>query len=282
MVARPALKDWLRPGHTAVVTGGASGIGYAAGVRFAAEGMNVLLADVDEAKLMAARDRLAATGARVEAAACDVSVRADFERLRDRAYAAFGAVHCVMNNAGAGFRMDDPWADQERAERTLAINLWGVIHGCQAFVPAMLEGGAPGAIVNTGSKQGITRPPGNWAYNLSKAGVLAYTESVAHALRKRDGRLSAHLLIPGFVYTGMIDRPEKPPGAWTADETVAFMIERLAEDDFYVLCPDAETPRALDEKRIQWTADDLIRNRPALSRWHPDHAEAFRAFVEDA
>ncbi len=281
--AHAAAKEWLRPGHTAVVTGGASGIGYAAAARFVAAGLSVLLADIDREKLLAARERLSGAGARVEAQVCDVSVRAEVAALRERAYAEFGAVHCVMNNAGAGFRMAEPWADHAKAERTLAINLWGVVHGCQAFIPAMLDGGEPGAIINTGSKQGITRPPGNWAYNLSKAGVLAYSESVAHALRQRGGHaLSAHLLIPGFVYTGMISRPEKPPGAWTADETVAFMLDRLERGDFYILCPDAETPRALDEKRMQWTADDLIRNRPPLSRWHPDYADAFRAYVAGA
>lgn len=273
---------WLQPGKSAVVTGGASGIGRAAAARFAASGMSVLLADVDEEKLSATREALRASGARVEAQTCDVSDLAQVEALAERAYADFGAVHCVMNNAGVGIRMAEPWAELEKARRTLAINLWGVAHGCHAFIPRMLEAGEPGAIINTGSKQGITKPPGNWGYNLSKAGVLTYTESVAHALRKRDGHaLSAHLLIPGFVYTGMISRPEKPPGAWTAEQTVDFMVERLGEGDFYILCPDDETPRAIDEKRIQWMADDLIQNRPALSRWHPDFAERFRTFLDD-
>lgn len=272
--------DWLQPGRTAVVTGGASGIGRAAAVRFAAAGMNVLLADVDEAKLSTTREALEANGARVETQVCDVSDRRQVEVLRERAYSVFGAVHCIMNNAGAGIRMGEPWADLDKVKQTLAINLWGVIYGCHAFIPPMLEAGEPGAIINTGSKQGITKPPGNYGYNLSKAGVLTYTESVAHALRQRpDHALTAHLLIPGFVYTSMISRPEKPPGAWTAEQTIDFMVERLAQEDFYILCPDAETPRGVDEKRIQWTADDLIQNRPALSRWHPEFSERFRAFL---
>ena len=277
--------DWRQSGRVAVITGGASGIGFAAAQHFARQGMHVLLADRDAEALSAAQDRLAFSEARVEVQTCDVSDLEQVVALRDRAFADFGAVHCLMNNAGAGFSMGDPWTDLDKARKTLEINLWGVLHGCHAFIPAMLDGGEPGVVVNTGSKQGITRPPGNYGYNLSKAGVLAYTESVAHALRNREGcAISAHLLIPGFVYTGMVARyfEQKPPFAWTAEQTVDFLIERLAHGDFYILCPDNETPRSLDELRIQWTADDLIQNRPALSRWHPDYAKAFAEFVGNA
>ena len=148
----------------------------------------------------------------------------------------------------------------------------------------MLEHGAPAAVINTGSKQGITNPPGNYAYNLSKAGVKAYTESLAHALRQLDDcAISAHLLIPGFTYTGMIQRfaKEKPPGAWTAEQLVDFMIPALDRGDFYVLCPDNETPRELDEKRILWNTQDMTENRSALSRWDPAYTEAFAAFIRD-
>jgi NAD(P)-dependent dehydrogenase (short-subunit alcohol dehydrogenase family) len=133
-------------------------------------------------------------------------------------------------------------------------------------------------VINTGSKQGITKPPGNYAYNLSKAGVLAYTESVAHALRQIEVcKLTAHLLVPGFVYTPMVSRfiPEKPPFAWTAAQTVDFMLPCLDRGDFYILCPDNEATRAIDEKRVQWNADDIVKNRPALSRWHPEYKDAF-------
>ena len=101
-------------------------------------------------------------------------------------------------------------------------------------------------------------------------------------MRNTEGaEITAHLLIPGFVYTGMVDRfiPEKPPGAWTAEQTAEFMIDSLNRGDFYILCPDNDVPRELDEKRIAWSVGDIIDNRPALSRWHPDYAEAFEAFV---
>lgn len=277
------VSGWLAPGRTAVITGGASGIGYATAARLADAGMQVLLADIREPELFASRDRLRAAGARVEAQVCDVRDLPQVEALRDRALSAFGGVHFLMNNAGASLRVRAPWLDLDKARQVMEINLWGVMHGCAAFLPAMLEAGEPAAVVNTGSKQGLTRPPGNYGYNLSKAGVLVYTEAVAHALRKQDSPITAHLLIPGFVYTDMIRRviPDKPAGAWTPEQTVDFLMARLEDGDFYILCPDNETPRSLDDKRIQWTADDLIHNRPALSRWHPDFADAFRDYVRE-
>jgi NAD(P)-dependent dehydrogenase (short-subunit alcohol dehydrogenase family) len=154
-----------------------------------------------------------------------------------------------------------------------------VIHGTRAFAPLALAGGGPAVIVNTGSKQGITTPPGNPAYNVSKAAVKAFTEALAHDLRNRAGCLvTAHLLIPGWVHSGMTAAAgaPKPAGAWTPQQTVVFMFESLARGDFYILCPDNDTPRQLDERRIAWAAGDIIENRPALSRWHPDWAEAFR------
>ena len=175
-----------------------------------------------------------------------------------------------------------PWEDVPAMKSLIEVNLWGVIHGSAAFIPGMLAHGEPGAVINTGSKQGITRPPGNIAYNISKAGVLAYTESIAHAFRGIENcQLSAHLLVPGFVYTGMIAKfiPEKPPFAATSEETAAFMVEALKKDSFYIICPDNETTREMDEKRIQWTAEDMIKDRPALSRWHPDFEEAFKGFM---
>ncbi len=147
----------------------------------------------------------------------------------------------------------------------------------------MIERGRAGFIINTGSKQGITTPPGNPAYNVSKAGVKAFTEALQHELRNTPGaRIQAHLLIPGFVHTGIsgVIRQEKPPGAWTAEQTIDFMMERLAAGDFYILCPDNDVARQLDERRIEWAAGDLVENRPPLSRWHPDYAEAFKAFSD--
>jgi NAD(P)-dependent dehydrogenase (short-subunit alcohol dehydrogenase family) len=127
----------------------------------------------------------------------------------------------------------------------------------------------------------VDRHVGNPAYNVAKAGVKVFTEGLQHQLRNTPGcKLTAHLLIPGFVFTGMTsgNRTEKPPGAWTPQQTVDFMLQKLEAGDFYILCPDNEVTRATDQKRIQWAAGDIVENRPPLSRWHPDYAQAFEAF----
>lgn len=277
------MTKWLGDKRTAVITGAAGGIGLETARQFAAAGMNVVIADVKEEDLAQAEEMLTVTAGNVLSVVCDVSDFAQVQQLRDTAIERFGSVHCLMNNAGIGRMGSRPWEDLEAFNEMIGINLMGVVHGCHAFIPSMLEHGEAGAVINTCSKQGITRPPGNYAYNLSKTGVLAYTESLSLAFRNEDNcQLAAHLLIPGFVYTPMVSKfiPEKPPFAATAEETVDFMMDALAKEDFYILCPDNETPRALDEKRIQWTADDIIQNRPALSRWHPDYAEAFKSFID--
>ncbi len=276
----------IQDGSIAVVTGGAAGIGLAAAMAFAKAGLRVCIADVGEERLANAARRVADVapggGGSVMAAEVDVS-RIDAVRgLADKVMARWGGVDVLMNNAGiqpgsAMFGPRDNW------ERVVAVNLWGVINGVQAFVPGMMTRGKPGLVINTGSKQGITTPPGDPAYNVSKAGVKVVTEALAHELRNAEGcKLSAHLLIPGFVFTELTakGRTEKPEGAWTPEQTVDFMLERLAAGDFYILCPDNEVTRALDEKRILWAAGDIVENRPPLSRWHGGYGEAFTAFVK--
>ena len=270
-------------GKVALVTGGASGIGLASARHFAQQGMRVVLVDRDEAKLASAAASLReTTGGRVKPAPLDVADRHAFERLAVEVASEFGPIHVLMNNAGISpetsiFGPRDDW------RRLLDVNLWGIINGCQVLGPAMVEHGGPALIINTGSKQGITTPPGNPAYNLSKAGVKVFTESLAHELRSRSAcRVSAHLPIPGFVFTGLTarGRAEKPDAAWTPEQTVEFMIASLDRGDFYILCPDNDVQRSTDERRILWGASDIVENRPALSRWHPDHERAFKAFVE--
>jgi NAD(P)-dependent dehydrogenase (short-subunit alcohol dehydrogenase family) len=275
----------IRPGNTAVVTGGAAGIGLAAAMAFAEAGLRVCIADRGEARLAEAARRIAGQtpggAGNLLAIETDVSRPEQVAALADRVMEAWGHVDVLMNNAGIqpGSAMFGPRADWERV---IAVNLWGVINGVQAFVPRMLQQGTPGLVINTGSKQGITTPPGDPAYNISKAGVKVMTEALAHEFRSTEGcQLTAHLLVPGFVFTELTakGRTEKPDGAWTPEQTVSFMLERISAGDFYILCPDNEVTRALDEKRILWAAGDIVENRPPLSRWHKDYGAAFAAFL---
>jgi NAD(P)-dependent dehydrogenase (short-subunit alcohol dehydrogenase family) len=270
----------------AVITGGAAGIGFAAASRFAGQGLKVCIADRGVDRLSHAATLLSALApdgaSSIMTQETDVSSIDQLQKLKTLVRERFGGTDILMNNAGIqpGSTMFGP---AESWRHILDVNLWGVINGSQVFLPDMIERGRPGLMINTGSKQGITTPPGDPAYNVSKAGVKVFTEALAHELRNTPNcKIKAHLLIPGFVFTELTakGRTEKPPGAWTADQTIDFAFERIDAGDFYILCPDNEASRSLDEKRILWAAGDIAENRPPLSRWVPAYAETFAQFLK--
>ncbi len=272
-------KQALEKGGLAVVTGGASGVGRVAAQRFAEAGLGVVIADLPgEALETAAEEIRTIAGDRtVMAVPTDVS---DFDSVSALADTAFGAgeVAVLMNNAGISMPTGS-WDKIDNWRQILAVNLFGVLHGVQAFLPRMVAANRPAVVANTGSKQGITTPPGNPGYNVSKAGVKVLTEALAHDLREANAPITAHLFVPGFTYTGMIQRfvPEKPDAAWTSEQTVDYFLEHMAAGDFYILVPDNDVSEERDRKRVAWAVGDIIENRPALSRWHPEYADAFAA-----
>jgi NAD(P)-dependent dehydrogenase (short-subunit alcohol dehydrogenase family) len=273
-----SMSDIFAVGGTAVITGAASGIGRAAAMRLAQRGMRLCLFDVTEDALRALSSELSVE---TRIVAGDVSRPEDIARLHDAAYKAFGQVTLLMNNAGTGGGSTFS-SGLDRWHRIIDVNLWGVINGVHRFVPSMLAQQTPCAIVNTGSKQGITNPPGDPAYAISKAGVRALTEQLAHALREEAGdRVSAHLLIPGWTYTNMTRTTDgkKPAGAWTAEQVVDEMIARVTAGDFYILCPDNAVSSDLDKRRLRWSIGDITENRPALSRWHADWQDRANAWL---
>jgi len=274
------FKEAVARGGLAVVTGAASGLGRVAALRFAEAGLGVVLADLPGEALTGVEKevRAAATaGADILAVPTDVTDPHAVTALADRAFAA-GEVAVLMNNAGIGLPTGS-WEKADNWRRIIEVNLFGVMNGVHAFMPRMIAADRPAVVVNTGSKQGITTPPGNPGYNVSKAGVKVLTEALAHDLREAGAPISAHLFVPGFAYTGMIAAfiPEKPPSAWTSEQTVDHFIGRMSAGDFYILCPDNDVTPERDRRRIEWALGDIIENRPALSRWHPDYADAFAA-----
>ena len=272
------------PGGIAVITGGASGIGRAAARKAAATGMRIVLVDVNQAKLAATTAELTSiVGAdNVWAEIVDVADPLAMSALAQAVETGWGSPMLLMNNAayfvagGAGGILDPI----ENWQRTFAINVLGPVNGVQAFLPGMLRAGHASVIVNTGSKQGLTNPPGNPAYNTSKAALNAYTQNLARDLREREGsQVTAHLLIPGWTTTG---EAEHRKGAWLPEQVIDFMEAAIARDGFFILCPDDETPNETDHKRILWNAMDIIEDRPALSRWHPAWKERFAEFMKRA
>jgi NAD(P)-dependent dehydrogenase (short-subunit alcohol dehydrogenase family) len=252
-------------GSIAVITGAASGIGRAAARRFAREGMKIVMVDVNNEKLLAARDELAGVAgpANVSAEIVDVANAEAMTMLAAKVQAAWGAPSLLMNNAAAFVSggkggILDPLANWRML---FDVNVFGPINGVMAFLPGMLEAAKPAKIINT-----------------TKAALNAYTQNLAHDLRNRPGAyVSAHLLVPGWTTTG--DR-EPQQGAWMPEQVVDYMVEALGRDDFFIVCPDGETTSDMDRKRILWNALDIVHNRPALSRWHPAHKEAFAEFMK--
>lgn len=320
----PSLSTLVfKSGNTAVITGSSSGIGKAAARMCAVKGMIVYMLDVDAPMLESSRDEIVASSSsstseddlpedRVRSMVVDVADEAAMMAAAER---VDGDVHFLFNNAavhgGASALSRDNAA---LFERTLAVNALGLVHGCNAFLPRMTASRGDSLVACVGSKQGITMPPGNLCYNVSKAAAKAYAEGLEHELRagRSEGRhgVRSALLVPGWtntqiLYKGMRDAHRRERGgdaaaadadfdesqvffhenkpaddAWSPERVVDFLLEEVDRGRFYVICPDNDVDRETDDLRMTWTMRDITENRPPLSRWHPDHADTFRDYLE--
>ncbi|HPA89105.1 MAG TPA: SDR family NAD(P)-dependent oxidoreductase [Quisquiliibacterium sp.] len=214
-------------GRVAVVTGGASGIGLAMAERFAREGMKLVLADIEAGPLAAAEARLRAAGAEVVSRRTDVMSGAEVDALADAAYAAFGAVHVLCNNAGVAApalrtrAWECPSGDWDWI---MGVNFGGVLNGVRSFVPRMLSGGDEGHVVNTASIAGLLT--GSNPYFVSKHAVTCLTEGLYKDFRAIGAKLSASVLCPGIIRTGILDAERNRPTQFGAGTDVS----RLAPD----------------------------------------------------
>ena len=200
--------------RVAVVTGAASGIGRGMAERFAAEGMSVVLADIEEEPLAKLETELIRKGASVLSVRTDVSKATDVENLAEQAFDIFGSVHILCNNAGVVCSRPIWEHTIEDWEWVLGVNLWGVIHGIRSFVPRMLTQETKCHIVNTASILGMVRGPGEGIYKVTKHGVVVLSETLADELALKDSEIQVHVLCPGWVRTGILEsdrnRPDKP------------------------------------------------------------------------
>ncbi|MEU3923089.1 SDR family NAD(P)-dependent oxidoreductase [Streptomyces sp. NPDC029004] len=289
----------LREGQVAVVTGAASGVGLAMARRFAAEGLGVVLADVEEQALHKAADELTADGARVLAHTVDVADRASVFQLADAAYETFGAVHVLCNNAGVGSGAEGRMWEHEPNDWkwAFAVNVWGVFHGIQAFVPRMIASGEPGHVVNTSSGDGGIAPlPTASVYAVTKSAVVTMTESLYAHLKAEHARVGASVLFPGphMLRTGLWEshrnrperyakeRPRKTPyrslDQWEkamkdaghevrftpVEEVADFVVDSIRADRFWMLPASEHSDRQI-----------RARSQSMLDRADPSYLESF-------
>ncbi|KAG9567016.1 short chain dehydrogenase/reductase, partial [Aureobasidium melanogenum] len=287
--------------RTALITGGASGVGFAFAQLCQKFGMNVALVDKSTESLEKAKDVLsnsAKNGQRTEVYDMDVSELAQWRNLKSEVEAKFGNVDLLMLNAGASFKPTQgfgalsTWLDPAYHHKTYDTNVFGVLNGIAAFLPLLQNKNTPSSIVITGSKQGITNPPGgnNPAYNASKATLKHLAEHLCHDLRTSSPLITTHLLIPGWTYTGLSGnkgpvpdeeaRAKKPEGAWLGSQVAEYGVRKMMEGQFYIVCPDDDVSEELDKARMAYAMGDVCEGRPPLSRWHDEYKDSAAEWIK--
>jgi NAD(P)-dependent dehydrogenase (short-subunit alcohol dehydrogenase family) len=266
-------------GRVAVVTGAGSGIGRALAEKFAAEGMKVVLADVQEDALVEVEREVRGRGAAVLAVRTDVSKRADVEALAQRTLDAFGAVHVLCNNAGVAGGGPTMWETTDADwQWVLGVNLWGVIHGIRVFVPIMLKQDSEGHIVNTASVLGLIAGPGGGPYGVSKHGVVRISEGLHYDLLAAGSKLRASVLCPGLIATRIVDAGRNRP-AELQNEMDEETRRQRAEQTRQRLAYFNE--HGMPPSQVAGIVFDAIREERFYILTHPNIKERVRTRMED-
>ncbi|KAJ8063394.1 hypothetical protein OCU04_008615 [Sclerotinia nivalis] len=302
--SQPQTPPSFAPGNTALITGGASGIGLSLAEQCIKYGMNVILVDNngdDLGKAQMYLTQMSKGDQQVVGLMVDVGGVEEWETVREVVEGDFdGKLHLLALNAGTSQRgsFGAP-TSHTYFSKILSVNLFGVINGINNLLPYITSHTSPSSIIITGSKQGITNPPGNPAYNCSKAAVKTLAEHLSWDLREKK-ETGVHLLVPGWTYTGLtgsgspfivsenggetkVQRAgleKKPKGAWSGDQVVEYLQEKMGEGKFYVVCPDGDVTEEMDRKRMAWGAGDLVQGRQPLSRWREEYKEEFEEFMK--
>src|SRR5258706_2507730 len=277
---------WISPmkvfkERVAVVTGGASGLGRAMALRFAREGMKIVLADIEKEALGKTEKEFDDAGYPVLSVRTDVSNRREVDALADKAFKNFGGVHLLCNNAGVA-PGGTVWEQSEKDwEWTLGVNVWGVIHGIRVFVPRMLEQNVEGHVVNTASVAGLLSLPGMAMYCVSKHSVVTLTECLHHDLIEFGAKIRTSVLCPAFVPTGISDSERNRPdalrdektkskadlqreeqlrhavksGRISADQVADLVFQAIGSDKFYIL------PHQRIKPAIEMLMQDILLER---------------------
>jgi NAD(P)-dependent dehydrogenase (short-subunit alcohol dehydrogenase family) len=260
----------------AVVTGAASGIGFALARRFAREGMKLVLADIEPAPLDHARTELAAMGVDVLAVPADVSSAEQVAALAQAAQSEFGAIHLVCNNAGVGGLRRRAWeADLRDWQWVLGVNLWGVIHGVRTFVPIMLAQDCDCHMINTASVAGLLSTPALAVYNVSKHGVVTLTETLRQDLAEIGAKLKVSLLLPAWVDTRIWEAERNRPAALRVPEHEA--LDRLRREEMHAVLKKAKVSAADIADRVL----DAVLNERFYVMTHPRIGGAIEARMSE-
>ena len=221
------MKEFV--GKSAVITGAASGIGYALAEKFAEEKMNVVLADIEQEALDAAVNKISDFGVEAIGIQLDVMDKQAVTHLAEESIKAFGDIHVLCNNAGVASTVvaDGIWdLDDSDWEWVLGVNFYGTLYGIQSFVPHMINHKEEGHIINTISLAGIL--PGEAIYGVSKHAALALSESLWQGLNKKKSKIGASVLCPGFVATNIIESDRNRPNHLAAKNKANFVLKKLA------------------------------------------------------